>query len=69
MIRNMARWIEEAVENLSRRNLESRWIKNLSRFLSRLKKESLVEKNLSGICREAVELEENEFFKGGKTHS
>ena len=47
---------------------KSQWIKNLSRFLSRLKKESSIEMNLLGICQEAIELKENEFFKGGKTH-
>ena len=47
---------------------KSRWIENLSRFLWRLKKESPIEMNRLGIYQEAIKLEENEFFKGGKTH-
>ena len=68
MLRNLARWIEEAVENLSRRNPQISMDRESIEVLSRLKKESSIEMNLSGIYREAVELEKKEFFKGGKTH-
>ena len=43
-----------------------RWIEDLSMFLLRLKKKARQKWNLSRICREAVELEENEFFKEEK---
>ena len=68
MIRNIARWIKEAVENLSRRNPQISMDRESIEVLSRLKKESSIEMNLSGIYREAVELEKKEYFKGGKTH-
>ena len=32
------------------------------------RKKAQQKENLLRICREAVKLEENEFFKGGKTH-
>ena len=66
-----SRWIK----NLSRCYREGRehrkipqWIENLSRIYREKRKKAQQKDNLLRICREAIELEENEFFKGGKTH-
>ena len=58
----------EAIENLLRRNPKPRWIEILSRSVDKRRKKGLIEENLSRICREVVELEENVFSKGEKTH-
>ena len=62
----------EAVKNLSARQKISRWIEKLSRQIP----ESSMDRNCANFCRErkskgldrqeAVELEENEFFKEWK---
>ena len=43
-------------------------IEKLSRIYQEKRNKGLIERNLSRIYREAIELEEKEFFKGGKTH-
>ena len=47
---------------------KSRWIKIPLRSIEKRRKKGLIEENLLRICREAIKLEENEFFKGRKTH-
>ena len=59
---------QEAVENLLRRNPKPRWIEILSRSVDKRRKKGSIEENLLRICQEAVELEENVFSKGEKTH-
>ena len=45
---------------------KSRWIEILIKSIKKRRKRGLIEENLLRICREVVELEENEFFKEGK---
>ena len=45
---------------------KSWWIKILIRSVKKRRKRGSIEDNLSRICREAVELEKNVFFKEGK---
>ena len=59
----MARWIEEDVKNLSRRNLEILMNRGFNEIYREKKMKGLIENNFSRICREAIELEEKEFFK------
>ena len=59
----MARWIEEDVKNLSRRNLEILMNRGFNEIYLEKKMKGSIENNLSRICREAIELEEKEFFK------
>ena len=47
---------------------KSRWIENPSRSVEKRRKKVSIERNLSRIYQKAVELEENRFFKKGKTH-
>ena len=65
----VAWWIAEAVEHLSRRNLETLMDWDCDKISQDKKKEGLDRRksdNLSRIYREIVELEENEFFKEDK---
>ena len=69
----------EAIKNLSARQKVSRWIEKLSRQISerlmdqivltsieKRRKIGSIEENLLRICREAIMLKENRFFKKKK---
>ena len=59
------RWIESVKNLLSKQKDQKFWLngsKKLSRFIEK-RERRLVRKS---ICREAVDLEEKEFFKEGK---
>ena len=56
---------QEAIENLSRRNPETSMDQDCDNFY-REKKKGGLETNLSRIYREAIKLEEKEFFKEEK---
>ena len=62
----VAWWIEEAIEHLSRINLETSMDRDCDKIYWDKKKEELDRREFVRICREAVELEENEFFKEEK---
>ena len=68
LIRILARWIEEAVELLLRRNLESSMDRVYDKIYRDKRKKSSIKGNLLRICQEAVELEKKSFSKKGKTH-
>ena len=65
------KWLDGS-KKLSRIYLEeaqkAQWIEIPLRSIAKRRKKGLIEENLSRICREAIKLEENEFFKGRKTH-
>ena len=64
-----SRWIEKLSrcyqEDREHREIP-RWIENLLRLYQERRKKSSIERNLLRICRGAIELEENEFFKEEK---
>ena len=62
----VAWWIEEAIEHLLRINLETSMDRDCDKIYWDKKKEELDRRESVRICREAVELEENEFFKEEK---
>ena len=64
-LKNLAWWIEEAVDILSRRNLETSMDWKSVKICREKEKEGL---DRSEICRGSVELKEKEFFKKGKTY-
>ena len=62
----VAWWIEEAIERLSRINLETSMDRDCDKICWDKKKEGLDRRESVRICREAIELQENEFFKEEK---
>ena len=62
----VARWIEETIEHLSRQSPESLMDWECVNFCQEKKKERLDRNESVEVCREAVKLEENEFFKKRK---
>ena len=59
-------WIEEAIKHLSRQSPESLMDWECINFCQEKKKERLDRNESVEVCREAVKLEENEFFKKRK---
>ena len=62
----VAWWIEEAIEHLSRINLETSMDRDCDKICWDKKKEGLDRRESVRICREAIKLQENEFFKEEK---
>ena len=65
-LRNLARWIKEAVENLSRRNPKISIDREFVKIYREMRKKGSIEMKLSRICQEAVGLEERRFSRREK---
>ena len=62
----VARWIEKLSRIYREEIKKPQWIEIAITSIEKRRKRGLIETNLSRICREAVELKENDFFKEEK---